>query len=135
MKDQLFRLASSLGVQARVDFLGFQDNIERVFSEADVLLQPSEGESFGMAIIEASAVGALPVAFADGGGALEVLPPDGVVVRDVDGLASALDGLIASPVLTDEARQRRSEWTRARFSIKTAAEAYENVYRSAMQIA
>jgi glycosyltransferase involved in cell wall biosynthesis len=132
-KDQLFSLAASLGVQDRVDFLGYQHDIDKVFSSADVLLQPSEEEPFGMAIIEASAAGVLPVAFADGGGALEVLPPDGVVVRDIDGLGSLLEGLFASPVLTEEARQQRAEWTRDRFSIKATAGAYENVYRSVLQ--
>ena len=48
----------------------------------EVLVQPSEGEPFGLAIIEACRQGALPIAFADGGGALEVLPPDGRIVVD-----------------------------------------------------
>lgn len=71
--------ARALGLKERVRFLGAQANVEDVLPCADVLLLPSEYESFGLAALEAMACGVVPVATRAGG-----LPE---VVRDgVDGL-------------------------------------------------
>ncbi|MNJ49718.1 D-inositol 3-phosphate glycosyltransferase [compost metagenome] len=46
-----------LGITDRVHFLGKQDDIAHVISMADVLLLPSEKESFGLVALEAMACG------------------------------------------------------------------------------
>lgn len=71
--------AKALGVKDRVRFVGAQSHVEDLLPCADVLLLPSEHESFGLAALEAMACGVVPVATRAGG-----LPE---VVRDgVDGL-------------------------------------------------
>lgn len=71
--------ARALGLKERVRFLGAQANVEELLPCADVLLLPSEHESFGLAALEGMASGVVPAATAAGG-----LPE---VVRDgVDGL-------------------------------------------------
>jgi glycosyltransferase involved in cell wall biosynthesis len=97
-----------------------------------VLVHPSEGEPFGLAVIEACATGALPIVFSDGGGVLETLPPDGVVVDDVEELAAALDGLLGSPLLLPEARRTRAQWAREAFPIARTSEKYLSLYESAL---
>lgn len=133
LRGELEALAASLGVGDRVRFLGFRDDVHALLAEADVLVQASEGEPFGLAIIEAAASGALPVVFADGGGALEALPPDGIVVRDVDELAGTLEALVGSPALAPDARRQRAGWVRERFSIDAAARAYRTLYERAAE--
>ncbi|MCX7605636.1 MAG: N-acetyl-alpha-D-glucosaminyl L-malate synthase BshA, partial [Bryobacteraceae bacterium] len=54
------RLAFELGVHGHVRFLGKQDHIERLIPQCDVLLLPSEMESFGLAALEAMACGVVP---------------------------------------------------------------------------
>ena len=61
------RLAIDLGVESHVTFLGKQDHIHRVLPGMDVLLLPSELESFGLAALEAMACGVPPVATNVGG--------------------------------------------------------------------
>src|SRR5690554_5101723 len=46
-----------LGLQNRVSFLGKQDEVAQIISLADVMLLPSEKESFGLVALEAMACG------------------------------------------------------------------------------
>ena len=68
-------------MDGRVRFLGWMPDVTAVLRQADVIVLPSEGEPFGLAMVEGCAEGLLPIAFSDGGGALECIPPDGRVVR------------------------------------------------------
>lgn len=133
LESDLRALAGSLGLRDRVEFHGYCSDVAALLSASDVLLHPSEGEGFGLAILEGCAVGALPIVFADGGGALEVLPPEGIVVRTVEDLAGALDGLIGSTAVSSDARSRRQAWVRERFPISRTATSYLELYRAALQ--
>ena len=64
-------LARELGVEAAVRFLGKQEPVEEILSVADVMLLPSESETFGLAALEAMAC-AVPVVSTDAGGLPEV---------------------------------------------------------------
>lgn len=66
----LFKVNSrikELGLSHRVHFLGKQDDVAQVISMADVLLLPSEKESFGLVALEAMACGVPTVASNIGG--------------------------------------------------------------------
>ncbi|WP_308639168.1 N-acetyl-alpha-D-glucosaminyl L-malate synthase BshA [Paenibacillus silvisoli] len=56
-----------LGLQDRVHFLGKQDDVAQVISIADVLLLPSEKESFGLVALEAMACGVPTIGSIAGG--------------------------------------------------------------------
>ncbi|MEK6327872.1 MAG: glycosyltransferase family 4 protein [Actinomycetota bacterium] len=134
LEGDLTALSSSLGCDSMVDFLGYRSDVEAILSASDVLVQPSQGEPFGLAIVEACRQGALPIVFADGGGALEVLPPDGRVVADESELAGVLDELVNDPtVRSDAARRARAQWAVERFPIDRTAAAYLTLYRSALE--
>ncbi|MGE5569263.1 MAG: N-acetyl-alpha-D-glucosaminyl L-malate synthase BshA [Rhodospirillales bacterium] len=60
-------LARELGVEEHVTFMGKQSHVERLLPLADVLLLPSEMESFGLAALEGMACGVPPVATRVGG--------------------------------------------------------------------
>jgi len=66
------RLARELGVNDRVSFLGAQESIASLLNCADIVLQPSASESFGLSILEALSVGA-PVVSTRCGGPEEVV--------------------------------------------------------------
>jgi N-acetyl-alpha-D-glucosaminyl L-malate synthase BshA len=68
-------LARRLGVAERVDFVGKQENVNELLALADLMLMPSEMESFGLAALEAMAcrvpaistrVGGIPELIDDG---------------------------------------------------------------------
>jgi len=76
------RLACEKGIHKRIHFLGKQDVIHEKLGVADVMLLPSEMESFGLAALEAMACEVVPVASRVGG-----LPE--VITHDEDGFLAA----------------------------------------------
>jgi N-acetyl-alpha-D-glucosaminyl L-malate synthase BshA len=97
-------LADELGVSADVVFAGKQPKIADYLSVADVLLMPSETESFGLAALEAMAC-EVPVVASDVGGLPEVVDY-GVTgflrpIGDVDAMAAA-----TLEILSTEGRAR-----------------------------
>ncbi len=100
MLDRLTQRAASLGVADRVEFLGAlpHDAIPELMREFDVLVNPSRSESFGVALLEASATGIPVIATRVGGVGETVLDGrTGILVEpgDVAGIADALLTLAA----------------------------------------
>ena len=75
-------LAVEKGIHDKVDFLGKQDRIHEKLPLADVMLLPSELESFGLAALEAMACQVVPIA-TNAGGVPEVIRArqDGISCR------------------------------------------------------
>ena len=97
-------LAVRLGVADRIHFLGKQDNVNELLPLADLMLMPSEMESFGLAALEAMAC-SVPSIATDVGGVSELID-DGLngllfPLGDVEAMASA-----AIDLLRDDARLR-----------------------------
>ena len=95
-------LVNSKGIQNRVHFLGKQERVHELLPVADLMLMPSELESFGLAALEAMACKVPTIATRVGG--VPELIEDGVTGRlfavgDVDAMAAA-----AIELLTDDAR-------------------------------
>lgn len=72
MLSELQSLARSLGVQDRVSFLGFRDNVYDYIAHADALLMPSLHEGLPYTILEAMAL-RTPILASRVGGLTEVL--------------------------------------------------------------
>jgi glycosyltransferase involved in cell wall biosynthesis len=68
---RLSAIASELGVADRIDEVGSDDNVERFYAAADVLVSASAHEGLSLAHLEALAAG-LPVVTTDVGGAREL---------------------------------------------------------------
>jgi N-acetyl-alpha-D-glucosaminyl L-malate synthase BshA len=66
------RLAQDLGVADQVTFTGVVDGVAQLLQEANLLLLPSQTESFGLVALEAMASG-VPVIASDVGGLPEVV--------------------------------------------------------------
>lgn len=124
-------VAKQLGVLHRVKFLGSYDAIENILPCADLLLQPSEHESFGLAPLEAMACG-VPVIGTNSGGVTEVVQ-HGVTgyldeVGDIDTMAGhAIDILTNADLakaLGDAGRHRAS----TQFQKAPIIDQYENLY-------
>ncbi len=92
-------LARKLGVRDRIHFLGKQDNVNELLPVADLMLMPSEMESFGLAALEAMACRVPAIATRVGG--VPELIDDGTNgmlfdVGDVDAMAEAAIDLLAT---------------------------------------
>ncbi len=129
-------LAVEKGIHKQVDFLGKQDRIHEKLPLADVLLLPSELESFGLAALEAMACEVVPIA-TNAGGVPEVIDhgKTGFLahVGDVDSMAR-----YAIEVLSDEAKlremgQRARQSAQARFCASRIIPKYEDFYREVLE--
>jgi len=91
------KMAAQLGIQDRVHFLGFRQDVPDLMKAADFLVFPSRYEPFGLVVLEAMATG-IPVITAATTGAAELVTPDcGFVLpdsEDTQALAEALHQLV-----------------------------------------
>jgi glycosyltransferase involved in cell wall biosynthesis len=99
--DDLRSLAASLGIQARVRFLGQRSEMADLLAAADIYCQPNIApDSFGLSFVEALAAG-LPVITTRFGGATEIVDETCGVLTDpgsVEAVTCALARLIAVDV-------------------------------------
>ncbi len=90
-------LALRHGVQDRIHFLGKQDNVNELLPLADLLLMPSQMESFGLAALEAMAC-SVPAIATRVGGVPELIDDNvnGLLfpIGDVDAMAQAAIALL-----------------------------------------
>jgi glycosyltransferase involved in cell wall biosynthesis len=75
MLEKMRALAATLGIQEKVNFLGYRDDIPNIYSILDILVMPSRWEGFGLALVEAMAMG-LPIVCTEVGGIPEVVIPN-----------------------------------------------------------
>jgi glycosyltransferase involved in cell wall biosynthesis len=99
-KARIERRASLPDIRAHVRFLGHRREVPLLMRAADLLVSPSEFESFGMTLIEAMAVGT-PVLATNPGGPSEILDPGKtgwlVPPGNPPALAAAIREILAHP--------------------------------------
>lgn len=125
------RLAVELGLESHVTFLGKQDRIHKLLPDMDVLLLPSEMESFGLAALEAMACGVPPVATRVGG--VPELITDGVdgyleAVGDVQAQAARVVQLLENQELHRRISHAARATAEARFCSSRIIPQYESYY-------
>ena len=94
MRLSLERLAHELGVEKRVQFIGYQSNPYAYMREADVLVLSSEYEGFPNVVLEAGLCGLPVVSYRCAGGVVEIIEDgiNGFLVEDGDE-DSLVDGI------------------------------------------
>jgi N-acetyl-alpha-D-glucosaminyl L-malate synthase BshA len=130
------RLANKKGIQRDVIFMGKQDNVHRKLALADVMLMPSELESFGLAALEGMACKVVPIA-TNVGGVPEVIEhgKSGYLadVGDVESMSRyAIDLLGDESALANMAQACR-EVASARFCTTKIIPQYEEFYRRVLE--
>jgi N-acetyl-alpha-D-glucosaminyl L-malate synthase BshA len=129
-------LADDLGVSQYVQFLGKQNGIPRLIQDADVLLLPSELESFGLAALEAMACGVPPVA-TDAGGVPELIRHGETgfltAVGDLDAQAAAVSRLLSDEPLYERVAASARADAVERFSASRIIPLYERIYEQVMR--
>jgi N-acetyl-alpha-D-glucosaminyl L-malate synthase BshA len=129
-------LARKKGIQDRVVFLGKQDRIHEKLAVADVMLLPSELESFGLAALEAMACEVVPITTRVGG-IPEVIEhgTSGFLaeVGDIDAMAG-----YATELLQDESKLRTigkqaQHAAQSHFCSDKIIPQYEDFYRRVLE--
>jgi N-acetyl-alpha-D-glucosaminyl L-malate synthase BshA len=126
-------LAHTLEIQDRVQFLGKQDSVSELLPLADLMLMPSEMESFGLAALEAMAcqtpavatrVGGVPELITDGENGLLF------AVGDVDRMAEASVALLRDKDRHEAMRKTARKTAQDRFCSTRILPQYVRYYES-----
>ncbi|MCL4797386.1 MAG: N-acetyl-alpha-D-glucosaminyl L-malate synthase BshA [Bryobacteraceae bacterium] len=127
------QLAHELGISAHVRFLGKQSHIELLLPQTDVLLLPSQLESFGLVALEAMACGVVPIATRVGG-LPEVVTPgvDGFLEQpgDIEGQARRVVEVLSSSVLRARLAHAARHTAEQRFCTTRIIPLYERYYEA-----
>jgi len=129
-------LAMKKGIHKQVLFLGKQNGVNEKLAVADVMLLPSELESFGLAALEGMACEVVPIS-TDAGGVPELIEHgvNGymVGVGDVDAMARhAIEVLSDEAKLRDMGKRARAE-AQKRFCSTMIIPHYERFYRDVLE--
>ncbi len=128
-------LAHSLGIQDRIAFLGKQESVNELLPLADLMLMPSELESFGLAALEAMAC-RVPTIATNVGGVPELID-DGVTgylfpVGATPAMAEAAIGLLLDPAKLKSMAAAGRASAQARFCATKIIPMYEEYYREVL---
>jgi L-malate glycosyltransferase len=125
-----------LGVKDHVSFLGNREDVAYLLAASDILLLPSESESFGLAALEAMACGCAVISSNAGG--LPELLRDGVDgylcdVGAVECMADHVQELLADRAKLEEMKHNAREHAEKCFATSAVVPRYLDVYAKAMR--
>jgi N-acetyl-alpha-D-glucosaminyl L-malate synthase BshA len=124
-------LVRELRLSEHVHFLGEQDYLESVLASSDLLLLPSEQESFGLVALEAASEG-VPMVGSRIGGLPEVVLHGETgylcAVGDVEDMANSAVALLTDPVAYARFSSRAKARARDEFDAARIIPQYERLY-------
>ena len=148
LEEDLRRQARSLGIESRVDFLGFRSDVRRWLRTADLFVLPSLAEGISAVLLEAMFEGC-PIVATQVGGTPELLRSeesiaDGMsrderalawVVPPADpaALATALLDALANPHARSQRTMRARQVAEADFTVETMVARTLAVYREVIE--
>lgn len=114
-RKKLENLVKNFRLEKNVEFFGFQEDLAKYYSRADIYVLTSDSEGWGLSVIEAAAFG-LPIIMTDVGCAGEI------IINGKSGLiipAGSLRGLAeAIPLLINDSKLRETLGRGAKESLK-----------------
>ncbi|MHC4549329.1 MAG: glycosyltransferase family 4 protein [Planctomycetota bacterium] len=134
IRPRLERTAAALGLAERVRFTGYRRDATDLIAQMDVFVLPTEGEGFGLAVVEALALQKPVVVFADGGGLTEIVRhgETGFIVKGVAEATERLRQLLGDPGLRARLGAAGAKDVRARFDIDAMAGLTRRCYDEAL---
>jgi glycosyltransferase involved in cell wall biosynthesis len=121
-----------LGLDSKLTFTGFRDDIPQVMSAMDIIVAPSYTEGFGRVVVEALAAGRVVVATRVGG--IPEIVKDGetgflVQPRDVFELVEKMIRLVENPELR-RLMGEKGPVSALRFDVGTTTRLFEDTYQA-----
>jgi N-acetyl-alpha-D-glucosaminyl L-malate synthase BshA len=136
-------LAMRLGIADRVDFVGKQENVNELLALSDLMLMPSEMESFGLAALEAMAC-CVPAVATRVGGVPELIDngtdkngrnggvPNGLLyeVGDIDGMTAGAISILGDPARLEAMSMAARRTAQTHFCASRVIPLYERYYQT-----
>ena len=130
LRPELERLAHELGVAESVRFLGFREDVGRLYAACDVVALSSRVEGTPVTLIEALAAGR-PVVSTEVDGVADVVHDDGILVPlgDHEAMTDALERLARDPALREEMGRRGAARVREAYAVPRLVDDVDRLYR------
>jgi N-acetyl-alpha-D-glucosaminyl L-malate synthase BshA len=130
------KMVADLGLSARVDFLGYVQDVEEVVGMSDLFFLPSEDESFGLAALEAMSC-EVPVIATNVGGLKEIVSHgvDGYLaeVGDVKAIAEFAIEIVTDANLQREFGRNARRKVLEKYAPDKIRATYEALYEKTLQ--
>jgi glycosyltransferase involved in cell wall biosynthesis len=130
-EDNLKRVAFEIKKnRAKVNFLGWIENMDSFYSRIDAFILPSAGESFGLVIAEALVRGIPVIALADMGGSIFLINHlcNGFIVKDRNGLVELWRDLAQNPEILNKQRENILKMDFSLLDIKLTRKKLEGLF-------
>jgi L-malate glycosyltransferase len=135
-RQKIMEAAVRLGIEKKIQWQGFTEDVEREYKEADIVLNFSESESFSITCLEALFYGR-PLIATDCGGPAEIIDhrQTGLLVknRDVAAMAESMLELANNAEFSNRLGQRGREVVKDRFSLENTSYRLREVYNFALK--
>lgn len=133
--NKLKNLAIELGINDRVEFVGFKKDVYKFLDSVDVYAQPSLTEGFGLSVVEAMSQG-LPVVVTPAGSLTEIVKDGitGIVSKDLwpENIAIAIEKILRDKKLAEKLGKNAKEFVNNNFSIKKWVDTTVDAYKAAI---
>jgi glycosyltransferase involved in cell wall biosynthesis len=120
----------------RIHLLGYKSNTAQYLNISDIFVLPSSTEGFPLSILEAMAMGVVPIG-ADVGAVKDIITDgvDGIVIENgrSDSIRRAVVRLLREPALRKKMHDRAYMTARERFTLNLLSERYDNLYRKVLK--
>ena len=132
---ELRQMVSRLGLEKRIKFVGYCDDMAAALTLADVAVSATSGtpEAFGRVVVEAQAMGKPVIASAHGGSIETVLPGRTgwlVTPGDPGAMSKALGQALTEIPLREEYGRNARRWVKEKFTVdKMCTETIDLYYR------
>jgi len=125
----LEKLCRYKSIAAHVDFLGYRSDAIDIMAAWDYFVLPTKNEPFGLALLEAMALGVPSAVFAEGGGLVDIIGASGIIVTSAEELASSFVTVRNDHEFCERLSRQVKERAK-RFDIANTSEKYLNLYQS-----
>ena len=136
LKEKLEIFTEKLGIKNNVSFVGFREDLEKIYPFLDILVVPSLYEPLGNVSLEAMAFGK-PVVASDTGGIPEVVQNGvtGILVppKDYEKIAEAIIFLLNNPDVAKKMGEAGEKRVKEYFTIDRVGNELEKIYHNVME--
>ncbi len=135
LRDALSRQVDDLGLEGRVKFMGFRDDLPALIPGLDLLVHPAEREGLGVAVLEAMSSG-VPVIVSTAGGLPDIIDHEthGLLFESGNrrALVDAIERMLAEPELAERFKSAGRQRTKDEFSVERMSQRYLEIYARAL---
>jgi glycosyltransferase involved in cell wall biosynthesis len=129
--EEINKKADSLNLENRLIFTGFRNDVPRLLNALDLFVFPSYAEAYGLALLEAMAVG-LPVVASNCDGVLDIVENEktGLLIspRNSEQLSKAVERLFCGDKMRNSVAKAGHEQYLEKFTSQLMLDKLENLY-------